>query len=412
MRKVLFVTILAASFVVARAQSLEDIQEKMNKGKYDEAKEKLDKFLADPKNQKNANAWYYKGIIYSQLAKDTTKNYDSYRQDAFNAFQKYYEMDTKNVMGTLEQNVRIFDLYNSYVNAAVRSHNMHNYPEALQNYRNALMVENFIRGKGFTYNNQSMPAVDTLLLFYAGNAAFLAKDTTAAIDYYRQLADAKIGGKDYADVYITLVDYYAKRNDNANMEKYLKVGSELYPQDDYWTQVQLNQLQSDPARLFAKYEELIQQKPSSYYLAYNYAVELFNYIYANAEKKPSDYKEIQQKLSPALENAIKINPTPEANLLLARAKYNEIYDLEDQVLAAKGADAAKRKQALSAQMMKKYDELLPYALAAYNSYSARTDLKPGEKANLKIATDILVRYYTAKKQPDKVKMYQEKLKQF
>ena len=50
MRKLVLSLLLAASFTGVFAQKLDDIKEKIQKGKYDEAKEKLDKVLADPKN--------------------------------------------------------------------------------------------------------------------------------------------------------------------------------------------------------------------------------------------------------------------------------------------------------------------------------------------------------------------------
>ena len=113
MRKLIFFAIMVASSLTMFAQSLEDVQEKVNKGKYGEAREKIDKLLADAKGQKNPNAWYYKGIVYYNLGLDSTLTDKDYRQEAYDAFKKYYEMDPKNVMGTLEQNARMFQLYDA-----------------------------------------------------------------------------------------------------------------------------------------------------------------------------------------------------------------------------------------------------------------------------------------------------------
>jgi hypothetical protein len=74
-------------------------------------------FLPKKKNQSKADGWWYKGLIYNEIAKS-----DKYkalapdgRMDAFNAFKKYYEMDPKAVRATLEQHVRLFDIYNGYL---------------------------------------------------------------------------------------------------------------------------------------------------------------------------------------------------------------------------------------------------------------------------------------------------------
>ena len=68
MRKLVLTLLLAASFTGVFAQKLDDIKEKIQKGKFDEAKEKLDKVLADPKNQNNSDAWFYKAQIHHNMA--------------------------------------------------------------------------------------------------------------------------------------------------------------------------------------------------------------------------------------------------------------------------------------------------------------------------------------------------------
>jgi tetratricopeptide (TPR) repeat protein len=141
MRKLLLSALFAASFGIgAFAQKLEDVQEKISKGKYDEAKEKIDKFMADPKNQSNANAWYYKGKVYAELARqDSTGklDYDA-GQQAFEAFRKYQELDKKNIMMTLDQNVGLFQLYDLYYNQGIKQYNQKNYSDAFTKMRNAL----------------------------------------------------------------------------------------------------------------------------------------------------------------------------------------------------------------------------------------------------------------------------------
>src|SRR5690349_12176432 len=129
MRKLLVTVLLAVSFSGLFAQKLDDVQEKISKGKYDEAKEKIDKFLAEPKNQNVANAWYYKGKIYAELARqDSTGKlgFDA-GKEAFDAFKKYQQMDAKNLMMTLDQNVGLFQLYDLYYNKGIKEYNNKDY---------------------------------------------------------------------------------------------------------------------------------------------------------------------------------------------------------------------------------------------------------------------------------------------
>jgi len=394
------------------AQKLEDVQDKISKKKYDEAKTSLDKFLADPKNQSNANAYYYKGVIYDELAKDSTKtDNDTYRSESFNAFKRYQELDPKNIMMTLNQNAYLFQLYNEYFTGGVGNYNNKQYDKAFDNFRNALQVEQYIHSKGYSYNNYSMPALDTSLILNTATVAAQAKQEDSAMKYYSMLADAKIGGPTYENVYMTLVDYYGRKNDEANRNKYAAIGKELYPNNDYWLESALTPYKDDKQKLFAKYEELIQANPDKYFLAYNYAVELFNYLYAS-ENKPADFDAMNAKVEPAIAKAISINSTPEANMLMVRYLTEQTYKLDDAYKALKGtlpAETAKRK-AINAQKAQMNDKILPYAEATYNGYSQKDNLKGSEKGNLRYVTNILIDYYTSKKQMDKVATYQNKLK--
>ena len=414
MRKLIFFAIMVASSFTMFAQSLEDVQEKVNKGKYVEAKEKIDKLLADPKGQKNPNAWYYKGIVYYNLSLDSTltdKDYD-YRGESYGAFKKYYEMDPKNVMGTLEQNARMFQLYDAYYNSGIRAFNSKNFEASFKNFSTALAVATYINDKKFTYSGVNLPALDTNLILNTAAAASKANMTDSAMAYYKVLADAKLSDTIYIEVYQLLIDHYTKKNDAANRAKYLALGKELYPTSDYWYDLDLSPLANDKPKLIAKYEELLATNPNSCYLAYNYAVELYNYLYAT-DKKPADAASFEPKLEPAINNAIKVQAGPDPNLLMVRYLSEKVYRLEDEGRLIKGTkpEDAKKRQALIAQTNTLWDKLTPYAQEAFNGYSTKKELKGYEKANLKFVSNVLVDYYTMKKDAAKAKSYQDKMKE-
>jgi hypothetical protein len=416
MRKIIFSAFMLVTGINVFAQSLEDVQEKIAKGKYGEAQEKIDKLMSESKGQKNANAWYTKGIVYFNLSLDSSRTDKDYRGESYAAFKKYYEMDPKNITGTLEQNARLFQLYDAYYNGGIRAFNSKNYENSFANFRSALDVERYILGKGFTYTGVTLPALDTGLILNAAAAASKANMQDSAMNYYRQLAEAQITGEQYIEIYQLLIDYYGKKNDVANRDKYLNLGKKLYPTNDYWYEVELGPLRENKPQLISKYEELSKQNPSSYYLAYNYAVELFNYLYA-ADKKPAEFAALNPKMRPAIQGAIKTNETSsDANLLMVRYLSEIIYGMEDSARAIKGTTPAdvKRKQAIVARTNTAWDDLAPYAEAAFAAYTAKTaaDLKGYEKGNLKFVTNVLVDYYTNKKQTDKAKSYQEKAKPF
>lgn len=413
MRKVvlsaLFVT---AATVAVNAQKISDVQKRISENKYTEAKESIDKILATEKGQKDANAYYYKAVVYNRLAKDSTVDNSAYRLEALNAYKKYQEMDPKNVMGTLEQNVTLFDIYSDYFNKGIQMHNTKEYGKALESYRNALAAQQYINSKDFEYNGQKLPALDTALTLYAGSAAFLSGDTATGVQYFQRIADAKVGGKDYMEVHQMLVDYYNRKGDAANREKYAAIGKELYPDNDYWVYFELYDpaLKEDKQKLFAKYEDLIARNPGQQVLALDYAIELFNYTYA--QDKPADYAAMQTKLEKAIENAIKVNNSAEANFLMVQHLGNKMYDQQDAIrpiAASKKPEDVKKRTALTADINKIQDQMLPYAEAAAEKFGARTDLKLVDKANYKSVLNQLMNHYKRKGNDAKVKETEEKL---
>lgn len=393
------------------AQNLNDVQEKISKGKYDEAKEKIDKVLTDPKGQKNANAWYYKGVVYNELAKDTTKKDMDYRMEAFNAFKKYQEMDPKNIMMTLEQNGRLFQIYEGYYNQGIQAFNAKNYDKAFSDFRNALTVKDYVYGKKYEINGFSFPAIDTQLVNLAGSAGMLAKQEDAAIPYFTILAEAKLKGDDFKDIYPILVDYYTRKNDATNKAKYLALGQELYPENPYWLQSQLEAAGEDKGKRLDMYKELVAKNPNNADLATDYGVELFNYIYG--KDKPANYDERKAELTAALQAAINANPeSAQANFVMTQHISNDIYDMQQDYQAIKGTkpEDVKKKQELNKKIEARYEDLYKFANTAVQQYEKMPEMKTVDKANYRSVLNQMVDYYTMKKQADKAKVYNDKIK--
>jgi len=415
MRKLLLSAVLFAS-ITGYAQKLDDVQEKISKGKYDEAKEKIDKVMEDPKNQNNANAWYYKGKVYAGLAAmDSTGvlTYDA-QQIAFDAFKKYQELDKKNVMMTLDQNVGLFQLYDLYYNQGVKKYNAKEYADAFEKMKKALAVENYISEKGYSYNGFSFPKLDTQLLNLTASAAYLAKKEDESIPYFQRLADARLKEKEYRDVYALLGEYYIKKGDQANADKYIAIGRELFPDEDYWVGIEFGNPGDDPLKRIERYEMLAAKYPNNYNVAMDLAIELYNSTYGYDEgKKPADYAARQDKTQKALEKAISLRNTPMANFVMSQHMYYQIYDIDDQIREVKGttpAAVAKRKE-LNAKEAAKYEEMYPYAVKAYELYNADlANLKAVDKANMRKVINQLIDYHQRKKQADKVTFYQDRLK--
>ncbi|RYZ23168.1 MAG: tetratricopeptide repeat protein, partial [Chitinophagaceae bacterium] len=324
MRKLFLTAAFAASLTITYAQDLKDVQEKISKGKYDEAKEKLDKFLADPKNANNANAYYYKGQIHGYYAQTDSAGkltYDA-TKEAFNAYKKALEIDPKNPLMAIDQNIGLFQLFDMNYNRGIKQYNDKNYDAAFANFEKAIELQDFIKNKKFTLPSYTPPALDTQLLNLTASAAYLAKKEDVAIGYFSRLADAKIATPEFKEIYALVAQHYLKKNDDANASKYINIGKELYKDEDYWLSLEFGNVGNDRDAKLKRYEELLVKYPNNATLALDYAIEQFNHTYV-WDKKPADYTDRQAKLQTALDKALALNPTNDTTRIDLAAVYIE-----------------------------------------------------------------------------------------
>lgn len=400
MKKFLCFIALASLGSSAFAQTLDEIKKLVAKPDYTAAKTGIDKFLADEKNASKPEAWYYKGVIYNEISKsDATANLcTNCKMEAFAAFKKYQALDAKNIYMAIENNVRLFDLYNGLFDVGSKFYSNKDYIKAYENFNNASELEEYIKAKGFEYNGFKFSKVDTSLVQNIALAARLAQKDDLAAANYQKLVDINVSGDVYLEMYQYLVEYYSKTKNKAALEATLTKAKSFYPTDAYWVEVELDQVDSkDKKALFAKYDELLPKNPTNYLLAYNYSVELFNYTYVG-DNRPADFATIKPKLSAVIKSAIALKSTPEVNLLMARNVYNDVYDLQDAMAKIKGTkpEDVKKRTETKAAMIKMADECIKYAEFATNEYAKLKTLKNRERVDYKNAYSIIESMYTLK----------------
>jgi hypothetical protein len=406
----LLVTLLS---VAAMAQDIDAIRDLAGKSKWAEAKAGIDKYLAIEKNAKKGDGWYLKSVIYNTVSRDTALSGQNptAKMDAFEAYKKYLELDKDAFEGKLNQHSTLFDVAFGYLQKAGENFNAKKYEEALTGFQNAEVVEEYIVKKAFVYGDFSFPVYDTQLYLNVAAAAVNAKKEDIALEYYKKIADKKIKGPSYEEIYRYIADKYAEKKDETNLQKYLALGKEMYPADPFWNQLELSTAGDDKKKLFAKYDELSAKTPGDYSLHYNYAVELFNYAFVG-DKRPDDFAAVETKIPGVIKKAIDANSTLEANMLMCRYSFAHINDLGDAINAIKGTkpDDVKKRSELTAALNKRYDEMLPFATANYETLNAKPTLKAGEKGTMKLVCSMLLEYWERKKDTVKAKMYSDKMK--
>ena len=415
MKKISILMLLLFSTVFIYAQSLDDINDMMDKKNYAGAKTAIDKYLAEGNNNTKADGWYFKGRIYNSLSYEKTiSESDLYdlKNAAFEAFKKYQQLDPKDVRMKLENYGSYLDLYFSLYDLGANLFNNKNYAGAYNAFKKALEIEEFIIGKKYTFTQVTLNNLDTALVLNTAIAATQAKKEDEAIPYYKKLVDANVVGQGYQEVYEYLVEYFDKKAAAAAFNEMLVKGRKNYPSDNYWNEIELSSLskKGDQAALFAKYDEILSKEPGNFIIAYNYSVELYKKVNDKDVKQPDD-NVLKDKLTTVLKIAIASDTAIDATVLMANHFYNMASDYLNAISLLKGTkpEDVKKKNELKALSTKKMDECITYADLAVKYFEPKTKLKPIQSANYKIVLSYLSEIYNLKGDKKKADEYDKRL---
>ena len=409
-----FLTIcLLSLYGLADGQSLDEIKSAAGKNQWDKAKEGIVKYLAQPANASNADAWHLKSLIFYKIVTG-----DQFQRlapqghhEAFEAYTKYLDLSAKAKNNTPAEHDILFGVVFNNIERANHYFQQKKYTEALDIFLDVEEMEDFIVKKGLKYQDFSFPAFDTQLYVNIAASAVSAKRDDIAVNYYQKIADNRIVSKGFDGIYRYLVDRADKKGDKPTRDKYLMIGRELYPADPYWCQAALRDAGADKKKIFLKYEELIRGWCNNYLTHYNYAVELYNYSFKQASR-PADYAKYHQRIPEILKKALAFQSTADANLLMCRYQLLLTNDLIDNYNAIHDntPDRQKKKDALTTQINQRYEEVQTYAMNVYNLLDTKQDLQPAEKENFITACKMLSDYWERKGDKVKEKEYWERIR--
>ena len=414
MKKFLFSAIAALFFLAVTAQDMKKVRGFFDKKDWVKSKESIDLTLANEKEQKNWEAWYYKGLIYREIAKDP--NLKSGTPGAwmisYEAYQKAMELDPKQTEAFMAlRSYPVFDNYLELQREGNQFYNDKDYANALQRYKQADQVGRFI------YKNKwALSEVDTILYYYAGASAMQIEKMDEAIAFFQKICDAGIGGEGFDVCYRYVTYHYDNKKDEANAQKYAALGRKLYPNDTYYDKLDLDKAKKKGVGpdLFKQYEVVIDKEPKDYEMRYDYAAEIFNWLYME-QKAPADQKATYfEKIVAQLKTAIATDPKqPDAHLLLGKTYFNEAAAIQDELKAVKGTTPAdiQKKTELKKKMEDRMKEAIPNLETALSVYEAMTadQLKEKRTKNeYKTTLYLLTDAYRFVGNTEKEKIYQKK----
>lgn len=419
MKKFLLTTMLASSILAVTAQSLDKAKDNLKSKKYSEAKTQIEGFLANEKNAKNPEGWYTKAKVYVEIAQDPTlsaANPDA-RWTAFEALKKYVSLDDKGqlVLMQLDNYKPIMDVYQGYFKTGAEAYNANKFEAAYSDFKNCLTVSEYMTEKKWSNVN-----LDTTVILYAGISAEKSNKRDEAAVYYGKLAEAKVTGDGMIEIYKWLVDhYYNQKKDEVKANKYLELGKEVFPKDQFWSIYELDMARDkgDKAELYKKYEAVLANDPGNSSVRYNYAVEMYQEAYKpDIASRPANSSELIAKVDENLKKVIAEKPDyAAAYLVLGQIQYNQGVDYNNQNKAIRPPQGGKlkpeelkKKEELRGLISQKFDAAVPYFEKVDELLGSKGKLKMDEKGYLKDAYDLLITIYDNKGNKDKLKVYEDK----
>lgn len=416
MKNITILLLLTFSTLISISQDLDEVIELQGKMKFQDAKTAIDNYLQNPKKSADAEAYYYKGRIYNSLSRESATSKDesfSLKLIAFDAFKKNQALDKKDFYLLLENHTSFLDLYYGFYDIGAKQFNSKNYEMAELAFKKAIEVKDYILNKKYEYNETVLYPIDTALILNIAASAIQAKKEDEAVAYYKILTDANINGADNKEVYLYLLDYYTRKDNEEELKNILTKAKRLYPNDESWIDAEIKSVSKsgDKSKLFSKYEELIAEYPKSFLLPYNYSVEMYNSLYGKDAINAGD-NQLSIKLSDIIKIAINNEEKSEitATMLMTNHLFNMAFDLLNRASQIKSTnpEELKRKSGLKATANKSLDDCILYAenvIAFYESIEQKTSL---QKANYKIVLGYLSDIYTQKKLPVKATEYDKK----
>ncbi|MBV9960783.1 MAG: hypothetical protein JO072_00930, partial [Parafilimonas sp.] len=250
--------IFSAGYLMAQDEAV--IQLFVGQKQYEKAKEQVDKWLAEPKlkDKDKQTALLWKLLVYSQLFVDPSlsSKYPDANVQAADAFNQYTVLEPS-LKQFKEQHFEggIANLYTGSFNKGKDYFQAKQWDSSFKYFSQSQVMGNFLLSNKLS---TSTAIVDTVTVLYTGYAAQNSKQLDSAARYYSMLADIKVSGADYEDIYKFLVQYYSEKKDDANMKKYLATAKELYPNDNsVWTQYEMNAMTANTSLsdLLQKYQQ-------------------------------------------------------------------------------------------------------------------------------------------------------------
>lgn len=414
--------LMASGYLGLMAQKYDEAKNMMMLQQYDKAKESVDKNWSNPKYLAKPEAYILKASIYAQLGNMPDKG-DAGKamvDEAEGLYQEYLKKDPARTLinDPAYANTPVV-LYTNYINRGIAEYNKKDYKKALSLFEKSLFYSSYLNETKIA--NLPLDTTGQLLAGAAAQNIGDAEHDKIAMSHYKVLADAKVAGEDGNTIYRFLARKSFDYEDIEGFKKYMALGHELYPKEEFYTYAEEDFLFSieDQAEKLRRIEKKLQTDPNNYKVQSAYGEYLFDLLNPKDAETPlpANYDEIEGKMVGAFDKASSLEPTsPLAVMNLANhfmnksiRSSNAVADhqkmMRDKQKAntpepVKGkpapkapppdpADVEKRKE-LQAKYEAEITKAGGYYESACNIYSKMPELKNMDKQNYRNAVSYLI----------------------
>ena len=415
------------TLIIVNGQNLTKVKEALVAKKYTEANTQLDEFINNPKYQKNAELYYLKGKMYSEIAADSnlSKSYPNVIESALDNFKKAFSTDKDKftMFVTLEGAQALYNIYAVPYNRGVKELDAKDYQKSLKSLQQADASGRFIFERGL-----GLAAIDTNLTFYTGYAALLAGQEDMASGYFTKLSDLNIADKGFEDVYKNLMIYHFNKNNIAEFEKVRAKGAKAYPKEEYFTydEVMFINDMKDRAERLKRIEAKVASDPKNLDAMSILAEVLFDRLFNQDNpyyNTDAEYDAAENRLIELYTRMADVSPADGLMYLNAGVVYvnrgfelnNKISDINDKIkkfnetqkpdktgkIPPPPKELTSQREDFRAKQLISYDKGLPFLLKAQPMMEKKLSEKNIAQAYKKLVS-LLIDVYSSKRQFSKV----------
>jgi tetratricopeptide (TPR) repeat protein len=405
------------------AQDFKKVNTAFLLNRVEDARTELEKVLADPKSQNNADAHLWKARVYGRLFSDSVLRikYPESGNISRSALNSYLQLDPESKK-LKEAGLEVVDnLYIGNFLIGQKYFTKQVWDSAFKYFTNSYDLRNqIVKNK---WRNLNQP-IDTFSLLFSAYSAQTANKRTEALKFFEEIVNMKIGGADNEFVYEQLIENYYKAKNIEQVTRYLPIAKELYPENKFFKGVEATYKNENTtlAEKLKMYDEALAKGKLS-------SEEYFDFgsMFANINKEDAkDFDStaiasMKRKAANAFKRAYEMDTT---NLLAAYnagvVTYQEIGQLQDRYESYKGPSAAFK--AKREEINKTIDPINTESILWLEKFYQKAKLKATrervETVSLNRSVDILANLYEWKRDYNKgknvkdVDLYDAKFQQY